>query len=111
MPLNDEMLGILEKMIDDAVKIEISKLLNLLRKTGINQELILKDTNDFVLGVIFGHVFGKIHEASLMQAGEILSDEQMFDVLKILLRRSGELRNAIFEMLIYNSTKELDYVD
>jgi len=96
MVLNPTQRGILEQLIDHAVK-GMKVTVEFVR--GDRYSKILKDKNgdDFVLGFVYGRIDSTFKATFIATQNRILIDEEVLEVEHIIYNRMDELKEAIFK--------------
>ena len=96
MPLDNQMRGALEKIIDSELE-HIPNWLMIFRDIELKKQLMLKDENEVVFGMVWGEVITSFLSNFIDKYKRTLSDSERGEMIKILIKRSAEIRNAILD--------------
>jgi hypothetical protein len=94
MPLNEILRGILERKIDEGIA-SIPTLIAIFRQGNITQ-LGVKTLEDYIFGLIHGNIIGQFETIYKVMYFQNLTPDITQEVTNIVLRRSREIREAIF---------------
>ena len=96
MVLNPADRGILEQLIDQAVK-DMRMTVQFVRSDRYSK--IIKDKNgeDFILGFVFGRIDTTFKATFITTQDRILSKQEILEVENIIYNRIHELKEAIFK--------------
>lgn len=97
MNLNSEARGALEKIIDDAIK-GIPQQVSLFRRQSMKSELHLTKEEDFVLGMTWGSIMSIFIGRQMIQYQRLMMQNEKEEMLAIILKRTREMRDAIFNV-------------
>ena len=87
--------GTLEQTIDQVIS-QIPAFLDSARDPHFKTRLQIKEENDFVMGLAWGKIYTEFVAYLIASRGSSFDDEEGRQIAQIVMRRSSEIRNAIF---------------
>ena len=96
MVLNATHRGILEQLIDQAVK-DMMMTVQFVRSDRYSKIIKDKSGEDFILGFVFGRMDSTFKATFIATQDRILSAEELLEVENIIYNRIDELKEAIFK--------------
>ena len=96
MVLDEEMRGILEKVIDHTIS-KIPKIVDMARTVSAIRELQIKNPDDFVLGLAWGDIIRAFSERFALKRSGVPSEEETGEISNIVMKRTKEIKEAIFK--------------
>ena len=95
MVLDQTMRGTLEQIIDSMIK-EIPRLVRVLFEPSQKAQLHIQNEKDFALGIALGGIYQTFSVFFLSVQKRYPNDQESSEIRNIILRRTAELRDAIF---------------
>jgi len=96
MSLGPEDRGVLEKIIDGAI-MEIPTQMLAFRDPRIMELMAIKEQNDLIIGMALGYIVGRFLTYFFANHIRVATFEELLEVYQVVLKRSAELRSAIFK--------------
>ena len=96
MVLDPTQRGILEQLIDQAVK-DMRMTVEFVRWDRYSKILKDKNAEDFILGFVYGRIDTTFKATFIATQDRILSKEEMLEVENTIYNRIDELKEAIFK--------------
>jgi hypothetical protein len=87
--------GTLEQTIDKVIS-QIPAMVEATRDPYLKSHLQIKEENDFVMGLAWGKIYTEFVAYLIASRGSSYDDEEGDKIAQIVMRRSAEIRNAIF---------------
>jgi len=87
--------GILEQTIDNVID-QIPDMIKTARDPSFKSLLQIKEGNDFVMGLAWGKIYTEFVAYLLASRGSPYDDEEGNKIAQIIMKRSAEIREAIF---------------
>jgi hypothetical protein len=87
--------GTLEQTIDSVIN-QIPVMVKAVRDPTFKTLLQIKEGNDFVMGLAWGKIYTEFVAYLLASRGSSYDDEEGDKIAQIIIRRSAEIRDVIF---------------
>ncbi len=96
MTLSSQNRGMLEQIIDREIA-EVEPLMRAFQQPEAKSRLQISKEEDFVLGVAMGYIMGKYDATFLSVNHRTGNPEELLEATNIILKRVGEIKEAIFK--------------
>ena len=87
--------GALEQTIDKVIS-QIPTMVEATRDPFFKSLLQIKEENDFVMGLAWGKIYTEFLAYLIASRGSSFDDKEGAEIAEIVMRRSSEIRTAIF---------------
>ena len=96
MVLGDQIRGKLEKIIDQEIS-GVPNTVDMARTVSAAKEFQIKNPDDFALGIAWGGIIRAFSERYVTMYGRVPSGEEMSEASDIVIKRTKEIKEAIFK--------------